>query len=86
MRRISVIVGTVLTVFALFVTDGADAGTSSTSNWLQHGFDGRHQGFNPFETQITPANAGSLLLTKVFGFSYNPTPPLFFGNTVYAAR
>ena len=57
---------------------------SATANWLQYRSDNRRSGFNPSETQITPATVGSLRLKKIVGFPFDgPTPPLEYGNTLY---
>ena len=60
------------------------ASAAREARWYQYRFDGRRQGFNPNETQITPANVGSLARRKVVRFPFSgPTPPVVFQDTLY---
>ncbi len=77
-----------VTVIAQSPAVAISATSSATANWLQYRSDSRRSGFNPNETQITPANVGALRLLKIVGFPFGgsfdgPRPPLVYGNTLY---
>ena len=86
MRRKYSVTVAVLAVIALIPAGAVldRAGAAREARWYQYRFDGRRQGFNPNETQITPANVGSLARRKVVRFPFSgPTPPVVFQDTLY---
>lgn len=85
-KSLLLLLALVLASTTLSVSASAQNGERATTvNWLQYRGDTRRSGFNPYETQITPATASGLHLSKIAGFPFDgPTPPLVSGNTLYS--